>query len=59
MTYYSPDDYLEEKPIDKEILQEIEDFLAPATEDLIKAQKIPTINLQGLFNQKYEARFNE
>lgn len=59
MTYYSPDDYLEEKPMDKEVLQEIEDILAPATKDLIKAQKTPTINLQGLFNRKYEARFNE
>ncbi|WP_282097731.1 hypothetical protein [Streptococcus sp. NLN64] len=41
------------------MLQEIEGIVTPATEDLIKAQKIPTINLQGLFNQKYEARFNE
>ncbi|NYS49830.1 hypothetical protein HZY93_07740 [Streptococcus danieliae] len=48
-----------EEPLNKEMLQEIETILAPATQDLIKAQKTPSINLQILFNQKYESRFHE
>lgn len=59
LNYSSINDNKNEEPLDKEMLQEIEDILAPATKDLIKAQKTPTIKLQGLFNRKYEAKFNE
>lgn len=59
VNYSSIVDNKNEEPLGKEMLQEIEGIVTPATEDLIKAQKTPTINLQGLFNQKYEARFNE
>ncbi|MBF0806245.1 MULTISPECIES: hypothetical protein [unclassified Streptococcus] len=58
MTYYSPDDNWKEQPMDKEILQEIEEVISPVTEDIIKVQKTPSINLQKLFNQKYESIFN-
>lgn len=56
-TYSSPDNW-EEKPLEEVSLQELENLLAPATKDIVKAQKTPTINLQKLFNQKYESRFN-
>ncbi|MBF0845520.1 hypothetical protein IR117_12980 [Streptococcus danieliae] len=45
--------------MDRKTLQEVENLLAPATRDIIEAQKTPTINLQTLFNQKYESRFSE
>lgn len=58
INYSSIVDNKNEEPLDKEMLQEIEDIVAPATEDIIKAQKTPSINLQKLFNQKYESTFN-
>ena len=57
-TYSFPDDNWEEKSLDEEKLQEIEAILDPVIKDIIESQKTPTINLQKLFNQKYESRFN-
>lgn len=56
--YHSPGNSPKEIPITKEILQEIEEVISPVTEDIIKVQKTPSINLQKLFNQKYESIFN-
>ena len=58
ISYFSPDDKQKPKSLNRKTLQEIEDILNSATEDLIKVQKIPFINLQKLFNQKYESTFN-
>ena len=58
VTYSSLVENKNEEPLDRKTLQEVENLLAPATRDIIEAQKTPTINLQKLFNQKYESRFN-
>lgn len=58
ISYSSPVGNKNEEALDETMLQEIEAIVSPATEDIIKAQKIPFINLQKLFNQKYESTFN-
>ncbi len=58
VTYASPNHNWEKKRLEEEVLQELKTLLVPATKDIVKAQKTPTINLQKLFNQKYESRFN-
>ena len=59
VTYSSLVENKNEEPLDRKTLQEVENLLAPVTQNIIEAQKTPTINLQTLFNQKYESRFNE
>ncbi len=59
VTYSSLVENKNEELLDRKTLQEVENLLAPATRDIIEAQKTPTINLQTLFNQKYESRFSE
>lgn len=58
ITYSSLVDNEDEKLLNKENLEEIESIVSPAIGDIIKAQKTPFINLQKLFNQKYESIFN-
>ena len=58
VTYSSLVENKNEEPLDRKTLQEVENLLAPATQDIIEAQKTPLINLQKLFNQRYMSRFN-
>ncbi|MVX59418.1 hypothetical protein E5983_07190 [Streptococcus danieliae] len=58
VTYSSLVENKNEESLERKTLQEIEALLAPATQDIIEAQKTPLINLQKLFNQRYMSRFN-